>query len=384
MAVCDDKACPIFEVTKYLRDLRQHLPVVPPISTSQLQALHASRDHKGMVRLIKRAMNIETDVRVVWVSKGEAEDAKIKHAPAWIRLQSEMPPYGSEAFRQLRIDIFLRKSFLEQSPFDEVSMGIAHELSHLVLDSIKHPLRRCEKAVDLTAMMLGFRCLFATGTYKEIQLKDHIEVRQQGYLSPEEVRRADRIIEQYQDTPPPTQPQTEETIGRIRQVHIRLAQLRYLVAARLDFRERLNYLVSKRRPSALALLSVLFIVIASWLIWATGWLPQRETNRRSADQTAMINPPPNEADPPGQQRQTSKTEEPVDGIRRVQIRLAQLGYLVAKPDGLWGPKSQAALKSFKETNGLIVNDLLDSATLSALFSSSAMAVPVATVANSRK
>jgi hypothetical protein len=111
MAVCDDKACPIFEVTKYLRDLRQHLPVVPPISTSQLQALHASRDHKGMVRLIKRAMNIETDVRVVWVSKGEAEDAKIKHAPAWIRLPSEMPPYGSEAFRQLRIDIFLGRSF---------------------------------------------------------------------------------------------------------------------------------------------------------------------------------------------------------------------------------------------------------------------------------
>jgi hypothetical protein len=45
--------------------------------------------------------------------------------------------------------------------------------------------------------------------------------------------------------------------------------------------------------------------------------------------------------------------------------------------------SRAALK-FKERNGLIVNDLMDPATLSALFSSSAMAVPVATVANSRK
>jgi hypothetical protein len=159
--------------------------------------------------------------------------------------------------------------------------------------------------------------------------------------------RADRIIEQYQDTPPPTQPQTEETIDRIRQVHIRSAQLTYLVA-RLDFRERINNLVSKRRPSALALLSVLFIVIASWLIWATGWLPPRETNRRLADQTAMINLPPNKADPPLQQRQTSKTEETVDGIRRVQIRLAQLGYLVAKPDGLWGAKSRAALKSFRK------------------------------------
>jgi hypothetical protein len=139
----------------------------------------------------------------------------------------------------------VRKSFLEQSPFDEVSMGIAHELSHLVLDSVKHPLRRCEKAVDLTAMMLGFRCLFATGTYKEIRLKDHIEVRQQGYLSPEEVRQADQIIEEYQDTLRPTQPQTKGTIDLIRQVQIRLAQLKYLVA-RLDFGERLSNLLSNR------------------------------------------------------------------------------------------------------------------------------------------
>ena len=77
------------------------------------------------------------------------------------------------------------RSFLEQRPFDEVSIGIAHELSHLVLDSIKHPLRHCEKAVDLTAMMLGFRRLFATGTYKEIRHQNHLEVRQQGYLSHE-------------------------------------------------------------------------------------------------------------------------------------------------------------------------------------------------------
>src|SRR6266436_3524485 len=118
-------------------------------------------------------------------------------------------------------------------------------------------------------MLLGYRCLFATGTFKEIQLKDHVEVRQQGYLSPEEVRQANRIIEQYHDTPRPTQPQTEETVDRIGQVQIRLAQLSYLVA-RLDFREKLNNLMSKWRPSAVALLSIFFIVIASLLIWANG------------------------------------------------------------------------------------------------------------------
>jgi hypothetical protein len=92
MAVCDDKACPIFDVFRYVRELRQRLPVVPPISTAQLEALHASGDYMGMVRLIKRQMNVETDIRVVWVSEGEAQEATVKDAPAWIELPAKMPP----------------------------------------------------------------------------------------------------------------------------------------------------------------------------------------------------------------------------------------------------------------------------------------------------
>ena len=39
---------------------------------------------------------------------------------------------------------------------DRIAIAIAHELSHVVLDSIHHPLRGCEKA---TAMLLGFRAI---------------------------------------------------------------------------------------------------------------------------------------------------------------------------------------------------------------------------------
>jgi hypothetical protein len=46
----------------------------------------------GMVRLIKRQMNVETDIRVVWVSEGEAQEATVKDAPAWIELPAKMPP----------------------------------------------------------------------------------------------------------------------------------------------------------------------------------------------------------------------------------------------------------------------------------------------------
>jgi hypothetical protein len=50
----------------------------------------------------------------------------------------------------------VRRDLLETKPFGWVVAGFAHELSHVVLFSIGHPLQHEEKAVDLTAMILGY------------------------------------------------------------------------------------------------------------------------------------------------------------------------------------------------------------------------------------
>jgi len=46
---------------------------------------------------------------------------------------------------------------LKTKPFNWVVAGFAHELSHVVLFSIGHGLQHEEKAVDLTAMILGYQ-----------------------------------------------------------------------------------------------------------------------------------------------------------------------------------------------------------------------------------
>ena len=56
---CELEICPTFDVKKYLQQLRQVLPYVPPIPVRELYILHASQDYKGMVRLIKNTMNVE-------------------------------------------------------------------------------------------------------------------------------------------------------------------------------------------------------------------------------------------------------------------------------------------------------------------------------------
>jgi len=188
------------DVKSYLDQLKRVLPCVPPISKGPLKALHAAQSYKGMVQLIKKAMNIEDVTFLVsWVPEGAAQQSQQKDAPAWVqlpRLPDKLPFYGTKAFKETSLKIFFRKPFLERHTYDQVAIVIAHELSHVVLDSIRHPLHREEKAVDLTAMLLGFRLLYLSGAHKEHRTSKSIQTETIGYLSPAEVQLANHYIEQ--------------------------------------------------------------------------------------------------------------------------------------------------------------------------------------------
>jgi hypothetical protein len=78
------------------------------------------------------------------------------NAPAWIRLPEKVPYYGTDAFKEMKADMFIVKEFAQAASCNQFAIVVAHEFSHVVLDAIGHPLRKDEKAVDLTAMLLGF------------------------------------------------------------------------------------------------------------------------------------------------------------------------------------------------------------------------------------
>lgn len=171
---CTLRSCPTFDVKKYLHQLQQLLPYVPPIPVRSIKLLHKAKDHKGIIRLIKKAMNIEDVTFVVHlVPKGAAIEKR--NAAAWVEIPPNMPRYGSDEFKKMTIKMYFRKSFFEKA-YDEAAVVVAHELSHVVLEFIKHPLRRCEKAVDLTAMLLGFRRLCMSACYKEHRTGNTIEL----------------------------------------------------------------------------------------------------------------------------------------------------------------------------------------------------------------
>ena len=162
-----------------------------PVAKDQLRTLYAAQDYTGMVRIVRDSMRLDLRIRVGLVNEGGPSGA-----PAWVSRPKPMPRYGSTEFTQTLVTVFLRKSFLQGRNFEQVVMAIAHELSHIVLDGIGHALRECEEAVDLTAMLLGYRDVYVDGSeYLEIRSSSEKRTFQSlGYLTPEEVRYAAVIL----------------------------------------------------------------------------------------------------------------------------------------------------------------------------------------------
>jgi hypothetical protein len=154
-----------------------------------------------MVKLVRDGLGLDLRVRVGLVNQGGPDGA-----PAWVSCPKPLPQYGTPEFKRTLVTIFLRKSFLAENKFEAVVMAIAHEFSHIVLFGIKHPLEEDEVAVDLTAMLLGYRDFYSAGSqYREVRpkslwqrfvqsLQKRRTYQSLGYLSPEEVRYAAVIM----------------------------------------------------------------------------------------------------------------------------------------------------------------------------------------------
>jgi hypothetical protein len=345
---CDRSECPFFDARKYLRKLREGLPYVPPVNLAGLRFLHSARDYKGIIRVVKRLMNIEAiTFQVVWVPDGAAQSGGLKNAPAWVEMPPDMPFYRSKEFEEMTLKMFFRKSFFEQS-YDGAILAVAHELSHVVLVSIRHPLRNCEKAVDMTAMLLGFSHLYEEACHKEEQSGNTISIQTLGYLTRDEVRLINRILVE-----PPPRSKTQSVF----------------------FLDVVN-------PAKILILSAATVITAGLVIWAAGVLPvgfpspfpsarnlqgpklvpRGNDSSAHADRTAVAAP--------------LKLNPPPSDIMAAQNRLIELRFLKGPADGVWGSKSRMALRAFKIANALAADDKWDDLVSSRLYSTQAARSPL--------
>ncbi len=194
-------------IEMYIDELTSSLGGVQPtvsVKNAELRALHVAQDYAGMINFVRKSFRLETKIRLGLVNSGGPAQA-----PAWVEMPERLPYFGSEAFKKMTFTVFIRKSFLQISPAESVVVAMAHELSHIILDSVGHRLRRTEPAVDLTAMILGYRDFYLNNRsmigsdasilerlghmFNELFLTQD-KKRELGYLSNEEIIYASNLI----------------------------------------------------------------------------------------------------------------------------------------------------------------------------------------------
>lgn len=107
----------------------------------------------------------------------------------------------------------------------------------------------------------------------------------------------------------------------------------------------------------LALSSVAVLPACSWF---GGGNSGSETSSAAA-------PSPNYSSAPAPQQQ-AEAQQPVtpDTIRQVQQTLQQQGMYHGRVDGVWGPQTQAAVRSYQQNNNLNASGQLDQQTMASL------------------
>lgn len=98
-------------------------------------------------------------------------------AAAFVIIPSCMPSFGSAEFENFRIAFFISNQAIE-SPFETFIACISHEISHILLRSLRRTDWNNEKVVDATAMLMGFDFAFRTAIRSSAR---------PGYLTDEEL-----------------------------------------------------------------------------------------------------------------------------------------------------------------------------------------------------
>lgn len=178
------------QLASITKTLKNSFPVINPINRNLLEGLFNEKKYTEIFSVMKNHMGITCRLSVKCITtKRNPSDS-----PATVDIPENFPLFGTSAQKNLVIKLTFYKELTDS--FFVFIMAISHELSHIVLNSVAHPLKTSEEATDITAMILGYGLYYELGntTFKEENFKRYFS--KLGYLSFEEVVNVLSIIEE--------------------------------------------------------------------------------------------------------------------------------------------------------------------------------------------
>ena len=172
-----------------INKLEKFFGVKEEISSKRLFSLIRSGKVRESMKMIAQQLDLPIDVNIVNVPsdyRTRSDDnqfhsthlARVSQRgsgsegiTAQVSIPGNLPFFGSTALNSYPINVKISKNCTEHPVV--FSMIIAHELSHVLLHSLRHTEKDNEFYTDIVAMMLGFKTIFRNGRKITTTKEDH-------------------------------------------------------------------------------------------------------------------------------------------------------------------------------------------------------------------
>ena len=158
-----------FSEDKYIlnciKALNESFTINEDTNDREIQTFFYEKQYAKCAEAIMRQMGLfENKIKITSYANDKFPS---KDCAAFVTLPlNNMPLYGSEQFRNMRIPISIKMSLTDS--YETFVYSIAHELSHIVLHSVSTPLRVSEIATDIFVMFCGFIPIMEKGKKQPI------------------------------------------------------------------------------------------------------------------------------------------------------------------------------------------------------------------------
>jgi len=160
-------------VQEGIDQLEAFFGVREPVAASFLRRLYAAGQHEALVAAIAKEMRLSAEFQLSTVSKDtrfrshhlartDSSGHGVEGIEAQVLIPSDLPLFGSPDLRRRPITVLITPAFRTARPDTAITI-LAHELSHILLHSLRHPERESEALTDLVPIVLGFADIVQRG-----------------------------------------------------------------------------------------------------------------------------------------------------------------------------------------------------------------------------
>jgi hypothetical protein len=162
-----------FVVSTAVEELIKFFGIRPNVEAGPLMALNRDGRTQDVVVAIANTMGLPVRFNISLVSgrntfRSEAvvptdhTGKGTEGIEAQVITPVDLPLYGSDALRNYPISLLLRPEFLSLPSATAITL-LAHELSHVLLHSLRHPYEQSEQFTDLVPLVFGFADIVRRG-----------------------------------------------------------------------------------------------------------------------------------------------------------------------------------------------------------------------------